>query len=170
MQSLSLPHSLASCTELNKQDNDFKDLPEDQLFGFTLEQPTKFGYSPSCIPAIAIGSATAGDGCDNDIDGILEPTPGVDLLPPSAPELSRSCTAPATTDRPGSLGGHNGGAGTFMGRPMPYSADGGAVGDGHQRRETYDEHRFDSVGSAAEWDKTLEGMGRYGLPHTAVWY
>lgn len=90
------------------------------------------------------------------------PIPDNDLpLPPFTPELGRISTAPAATGGASALG--HGDAGAFMEWPHKSLADGGGgrvkAGGGrhYHRRATCRDFRADSMGSAAEWDQTLEG-------------
>ncbi|CAM9609103.1 unnamed protein product, partial [Laminaria digitata] len=165
-------------SEMSDWDQDvvFEGLSDDQPFRLSLEQPAKFGYSPAGYVPVrggGGGSVSVGGGVGSGASASGDyPTPIAynDWLPPTGPELFRNSTAPATTASQASLG--QGEAATFMKWPLKTSADGGgirgsegawgrnkAVGSTctHQRRGTYTDHRCDSLGSAAEWDKTLEG-------------
>ncbi|CAM9241239.1 unnamed protein product, partial [Ectocarpus sp. 4 AP-2014] len=166
--------SLASGSEIEAsetsdwdQDTDFEGLPEDQAFKLTLEEPTKFGYSPGL--AVAGGSAGGGDGgSSGGASNIASPIPDGNWLPPAAPDLLRRQTAPARTPASSSLG-HIEAGGAFTRwppkAPAAHASDGdgaeesgdGAKNRGHQRSGTYTDLRADSLGSAAEWDWTLEG-------------
>lgn len=84
--------------------------------------------------------------------------------PAETPELFRHQTAPATTAAAAAL--EHGEAGAFMRWPLTTSADGkegggggGAYMPGH-RKGVYTDSRADSLGSAAEWERTLEGAVR----------
>ncbi|CBJ48607.1 hypothetical protein Esi_0039_0072 [Ectocarpus siliculosus] len=166
--------SLASGSEIEAsetsdwdQDADFEGLPEDQAFNLTLEEPTKFGYSPGL--AVAGGGGGGSDGSSSGgASNIASPIPDGDWLPPAAPDLLRRQTAPAMTPPSSSLG-HVEAGGAFTRwppkAPPAHASDGdgaeesgdGAKNRGHQRSGTYTDLRADSLGSAAEWDRTLEG-------------
>lgn len=157
------PHTRRSINIV--QDPDFEGLPEHQAFTLTLEQPTKFGYSPGFVLGSS-GGGGGGDRGDRGGSGPLMPIPDNDVPPPYTPDLFRYSTAPAMTATSAVLG--HGEAGAFMDWPRKTLGDSvgagsgvgkgiGGGGRGHMRRGTYTDHRCDSLGSAAEWDQTLEG-------------
>eukprot|EP00752_Nemacystus_decipiens_P012274 g10880.t1 len=167
---LGMENSLASGSELGAsetsdwdQDTDFECLPENQPFNLTLEQPTKFGYSPG----LALGGDDSSDRAPANARAAGSHTQSDSEWPPPAatPELFRHQTAPATTATSAALG--HGEAGAFMRWPLKASADGrdggcggggggGGYWHGHRMRGANSDTRADSLGSAAEWDRTLE--------------
>lgn len=123
-----------------------------------LEQPAKFGYSPG---AGRFGGGGSGD--DSGSAEMMSPTPGCDDWPPPpvTPGLSRYWTAPASTAPL-----QHGEARRCTMWPMKASADssktaGGGTKHAHPQG-THTDNRADSLGSAAEWDRTLEGAGGGG--------
>lgn len=88
----------------------------------------------------------------------MQASVNLDDLPLAAPGLFRFRTAPPTS---GSQD-HDGrvtlsGPGAFTQWQLKRPSEGGGKGPRHQRNETLNDYRFDSIGSAADWSHTLEG-------------
>lgn len=87
-------------------------------------------------------------------DGESQTSEGFPDAPPFAPRLFRYRTAPPTTGGGRAAGG---GSDAFLEWPLKGAFEGSGKLGRHQRRGTFTDQRFDSMGSAAEWDQTLEG-------------
>lgn len=135
------------------QDSDFEDIPENHPFELTFEQPAKFGYSPAFTTGVGFAAGVR-SGDDEERAASLPPPGSMNRPPMSPPGLFRRRTVPVHS-RNSSTSGQAGQLGGWDRRGGGEGSEDGRSSRGNQR--TYADRRCDSLGSAAEWDQTLEG-------------